>query len=103
MAIQELKGKAMPRKNKDLLKESHDVFTSAHDQFMRKANFYLPDPSANRLREMMVSVDRDILLADTYRDINELRELENVMTQIGIKAFALVLAIHGVAAGDTND
>jgi len=103
MAIQELKGKQMPRKNKDLLKESHDVFTSAHDQFMRKVDFYLPEPSSDRIHQMLVSVDRDILLADTKRDINELRELENIMTQVGIKAFAMVLAIQGLSSGDLND
>lgn len=93
----------MPRKNKDLLKESHDVFTTAHDQFMQKVDFYLPEPAADRIRQMMVSVDRDILLADTKREITELRDLENIMTQVGIKSFAMVLAIRGLSTGDLND
>lgn len=93
----------MPRKNRDLLKESHDVFTTAHDTFMEKASFYLPDPAADRIRQMMVSVDRDILLADTKREATDMKDLENIMMQVGIKALSMVLAIRGLSVGDLND
>lgn len=93
----------MARKNKKFLEESHDLFTTAHDELVRKASFYLPDPSADRIRQMLVSVDRDILLADTQRDANVAKDLEHTMFTIGIKSLAMVLALRGVATADDND
>jgi hypothetical protein len=93
----------MVDKHKKFVNESHDLFTSAHDELVRKASFYLPDPSAGRIRQMLVSVDRDILTADAQRDSGKGKDLENTMIQVGIKAFALVLALRGVATADDND
>jgi hypothetical protein len=70
---------------------------------MEKASFYLPDPAADRIRQMMVSVDRDILLADTKREATDMKDLENIMMQVGIKALSMVLAIRGLSVGDLND
>jgi len=77
----------------DLLVDSHAVFTTAHDQYMRESDLVDLVITPQTLWSAMARLDNKIIAADESRKNYRYRALEDQMMEIGAMALAIATSL----------